>query len=88
MAKKYTTVNDLLHDLVIISKAGGGKRIIILSSDEEGNSFMPLQGLDDQVVYDVSNQELCSEQDCERVGVSGKNAVVLFPMHPSCNYGQ
>lgn len=84
---KYYTVEQLIKDL----QKSDPKRMVILSSDPEGNSFSPLaSSVYDNCSFDEKSCEWGVEEltpELKKIGyteediIKGKKAIVLYPLN-------
>lgn len=77
MAKDICTVNELIQILQDLSATGHGKDVVLLSSDGEGNSFLPFMSYDDSLAWDNANYEVVDPEECDVP--DAVRAVILYP---------
>lgn len=70
------TVRELIHLLGTLDP----NALVVLSSDAEGNEFLPLSGDYSIGQYDGKAQDFCDDSD-----IKGESAVALWPIHRLSN---
>jgi hypothetical protein len=79
-----------VHELIAALQNVDANAEVILQKDAEGNGYLPLCGVDDDIVYDAENREVYvlsqgpddadkTEEEWEELKNQGKS-VVLFPI--------